>query len=175
MSDQFLGQLSLVGFNFPPLGWATAAGQLVSISTSAPLFSLLGTIYGGDGKSNFALPNLQGMAAVGVGQGPGLQNYTQGQKGGATTVTLNTATVPPHTHSLQVSPIRANLAAPGGNAFGDAANAGGQLYTPAATPLNSMAPAAVSVVGGNGPHNNLMPYLALNWIIAMQGLFPPRS
>lgn len=175
MSDQFLGQLSLVGFNFPPLGWASAAGQLLSISSNTALFSLLGTTYGGDGKSNYALPNLQGMVAVGVGQGPGLQNYVQGESGGATTVTLTLATVPPHTHSLQVSPVRANLAAPGGNAFGDAANAGGQLYTATATPLNSMAPAAVSVVGGNGPHNNLMPYLALNWIIAMQGLFPPRS
>jgi len=174
MADPFVGELRLVGFTFAPLGWQLAQGQILSINQNAPLFSLFGTMYGGDGRTNFGLPNLQGSAAIGVGQGPGLQPYTQGQIGGVPNVSLNSTTVPPHSHNLQVSTSPADLPSPASNSFGDARAAGGNIYTATPTPIVPMSPAAVSTVGGNKPHNNLMPYLTLNWIVSMTGIFPAR-
>ena len=174
MADPFLGQLALVGFNFAPTNWAFAAGQILPLSQNTALFSLLGTMYGGDGRSNFALPNLQGNVALGVGQSTGLDLYVQGEVGGSQTVTLLPQMTPNHTHSLVVSSLTGDQEKPAGNAFGDAKQVGA-LYTSTPTPLVPMSPSAVSPYGTPGPHNNMMPYLALNWIIALQGVFPTRG
>jgi microcystin-dependent protein len=173
--EQFIGQLMLVGFNFAPYGWQFAAGQVLPIQQYAALFSLLGTYYGGNGTSNFQLPNLQGNVAIGFGLGAGLSSYDIGQSGGAQTVTLTASTVPPHAHSVKTASGIANQGTPQGNVLGDAKHATGNLYTNVTTPVLNMAPQAVSSVGSNLPHNNMMPYLALNWVIAMTGVYPSRG
>ncbi|MGB6941515.1 MAG: tail fiber protein [Bryobacteraceae bacterium] len=172
MADPFVGELRLVGFNFAPYGWARAAGQLMSVTQNAALFSLLGTMYGGDGKTTFGLPNLQGNVAIGYGQGPGLQNYIQGQLGGEQTVTLTNNTVPSHNHTAYGA-TGTGKTTPVGNAFGD--SSAGSIYSSATSPLTAMNASDVTNFGGNGPHQNLMPYQVLNWIIALQGVFPPRT
>ncbi len=172
MSNQFVGELRLVGFNFPPTGWAFAQGQLLPISQNTALFSLLGTFYGGDGKSTFALPNLQGSVAIGQGQGTGLSPRFIGEQAGSPTITLLTSEVPPHNHTVNGGGPQ-NQTSPANNAL---ANANPLMpYTAAITPLNPMSVQAVSIVGSSFPHNNMMSFLSLNWIIAMQGVFPPRS
>jgi microcystin-dependent protein len=175
MSEPFLGQLSLVGFNFAPIGWALAQGQILSISQYSALFSLLGTYYGGNGTSNFQLPNLQGNVAVGVGQGPGLSNYVIGQAGGSSTVTVLATQTPIHTHTPNAkNTVRAtaNLP-PTGHAFAESGS--GNLYSSAASGLTSMSGSAISTFGGSQPHNNMMPYLGMYWIIAMSGVYPTRG
>jgi microcystin-dependent protein len=169
--DVFLGSLMLVGFNFAPTGFALCQGQLLSISQNTALFSLLGTTYGGDGRTTFALPNLQGNLVVSQGQGPGLNPYTIGETGGSANVTLTSATVPPHSHSVLAAKGGGTTSSPAGTALAEAAiyAAAGQ----AASPMNAQA--LGGPVGNGQPHNNMMPYLTLNWIIAMQGIFPPRS
>ena len=175
MADVFVAQLLLVPYNFPPKGFAFCNGQILPISQNTALFSLLGTTYGGDGRTNFALPNLQGAVPVSQGQGPGLANYILGQSGGASTVTLQASELAAHQHSIQDS------AAPfpplGGNPAG---NSPGQ--PPAATnvyvsgnPNVQMNANVLAPAGGSQPHNNVMPTTVLNWIIALQGIFPPRS
>ena len=174
MSDPFVGQLTLVGFNFAPIGWQLAQGQLVSISQNTALFSLLGTQYGGNGTSNFALPNLQGNVPVGAGQGAGLSQYFQGDTGGSSTVTLLTTQTPSHNHTCMSKATIADQTSPLGNSLAD--NKVGNLYTNTATPLTPMAPTALgSYNGGSQPHENMMPYLGMYWIIAFQGVFPSRS
>jgi microcystin-dependent protein len=175
MSSQFVGQLMLCGFNFPPVQWATASGQLLSISQNTALFSLLGTQYGGDGRSTFALPNMQGNVAMSFGQGPGLSSYSQGETGGAQNITLLATEVPPHNHTLNTDGGRGTLSTPGGNSFVDGKEAPGSIYSATTTPAVNMSTSAVSLYGGSQPHNNLMPYLVLNWVIALQGIFPSRS
>lgn len=173
--DPFVGQLALVGFNFAPQGWQPAAGQLLSISQNTALFSLLGTNYGGNGVNNFALPNLQGNVAVGYGQSPGLSNYALGQAGGEQNVTLTPETTPNHWHSLMASTAKGNQDKPTSNSFSDAKEAG-SLYTPTTTPVAPMSVKALSPFpGGSQPHNNMMSYLGLNWIISMAGVFPQRN
>jgi microcystin-dependent protein len=170
--DPFVGQLTLVGFNFAPRGWAIAAGQIMSISQNTALFSLLGTMYGGNGTSNFGLPDLQGRLALGYGQGPGLQDYAQGEVGGEPTVTLLTTTVPFHNHTAYGA-TGTGKTTPVGNAFGD--SSAGAIYSASTSSLTAMNANDVSFFGGNLPHNNMMSYLALNWIIALQGVFPSRG
>jgi microcystin-dependent protein len=174
MSEPYLGQLSLVAFNFAPNppGWALAAGQTLSISSNTALFSLFGTMYGGDGKSNFKLPNLQAAVPIGMGQSPGLNLYTQGETGGEQTVTLQIAQTPAHTHAAMGSSGRGAVT-PVGNSFGD--STAGSFYSGTTSPLVAMNPADVSMSGGGQPHTNMMPFLGLYWIVAMQGVFPPRS
>ena len=173
MSNPFVGQLTLVGFNFAPSGWALAAGQILSLSQNTALFSLLGTMYGGDGKSNFALPNLQGNVAIGFGQSPGLSYYDQGEVGGVQTVTLLAPTTPGHSHTPMGAARPATQTIPGGNSFAESTS--GSVYSASTSPLTTMSPSAITPFGGNQPHNNLMPYLGLNWIIALQGVYPARS
>jgi microcystin-dependent protein len=175
MSSPFLGQLMLAGFNFAQVGWATATGQLLPISSNTALFSLLGTFYGGDGRSTFGLPNMQGNVAIGFGQSPGLSLYDIGETGGSQTVTLLQSEVPAHSHSVQGAGGKANGSTPVGNSLADAKEAPGNLYSNATTPLVNMSTSAISSFGGSQPHNNMMPYLALNWVIAMQGIFPSRG
>ncbi len=166
MSDPYLGQLALVGFNFAPVGWQIAAGQTLAISQWSALFSLLGTYYGGNGTSNFQLPNLQGNVA-------GLQNYVIGEPGGVQNVTLIASSTPSHTHTPEAVARPAVETAPAGNAFAE--TTGSLPIYSTDTTLTNMSPAAIPVYGGNQPHNNMMPYLSMNWIIAMSGVFPPRS
>jgi microcystin-dependent protein len=172
MSEPFIAQIQIVGFNFAPRGWALCNGQLLPISQNTALFSLLGTTYGGDGKSNFALPNMQGSTPLAPGQGPGLSLIDLGQIGGSQSVTLLTSEIPAHSHGTQCNGAVGDQYAPpdffwaqdagGNNEYGASAN-------------SAMNGGAVGPSGGNLPHNNLQPYLVLNFIIALQGIFPPRS
>lgn len=180
MANQFLGQLMLVGFNFAPRGWAQCAGQILPISQNTALFSLLGTYYGGNGTNNFALPNLQGRCALGMGQGAGLSAYDLGQMGGSATATLTASNIPAHTHTVNAVEGREESGTdPAGNTFGKSDTTTGAVYNNSQlTPgqLAAMSPATLApAAGGNLPHNNMMPYLTLNWVIALNGVFPPRS
>jgi len=172
MADPFVAEIRIFPFNFAPRGWAFCNGQLLPISQNTALFSLLGANYGGNGQSNFGLPNLQGSAAMHPGQGPGLSLHDLGETGGSATVTLLQSEIPAHTHTLMAS----NEIGEDRRAVGEAAarSTGGPLYGPVpATPVTLAVQAAVPA-GGDLPHNNLMPYLTLNFCIALQGVFPPR-
>lgn len=162
----------LVGFNYPPRGWALCAGQLLPISQSTALFSLLGTYYGGNGTSTFALPNLQGMVPVGMGQAVTGSDYILGETGGSTSVTLISSEMPQHNHAFNSDGAPGNESTPVNGAL--ARLNGGTVYGPPSASLNKPMKAS-SFQGGNQPHNNLMPYLTLNWIIALQGVYPARN
>ena len=172
MADPFVAEIRIFPFNFAPKGWAFCDGQLMPISQNTALFSLLGTFYGGDGKSTFALPNLQGSAPVHQGQGQGLSEYFLGQNGGTEFVTLLQSEMPAHSHAMNIAGSEALSNTPAGQYF--AVGAGINMYTPAAA-LTPMAIEALTVAGGSLPHNNMMPYLGLTFIIALQGIFPARS
>lgn len=176
MSDPFVAEIRIVGFNFPPKGWALCNGQLIPISQNTALFSLLGTTYGGDGKSTFALPDLQGRAPLHPGQGPGLSDRVLGEQGGSQAVSLLSSEVPAHTHAAGASsqPGGSNSPQAGIWAKTEALGAEQAHYAPAA-PTEPMSGDAISPSGGGQPHNNMPPYLVLNFCIAMQGIFPPRS
>ncbi|MBK8069330.1 MAG: phage tail protein [Rhodanobacteraceae bacterium] len=171
MSSPFVAEIRIVGFNFAPRGWAFCDGQLLPLSQNTALFSLLGTNYGGNGKSNFALPSFQGSAPVHHGQGPGLSDYFIGEAGGAETVSLLASEIPGHTHSLQASANPGSSNNPAGNLY--AVPRSGSAYAPSSS-LVAMSPDALAPAGGDQPHNNMPPYLVLNFIIAMQGVFPQR-
>ncbi|HEY6305353.1 MAG TPA: tail fiber protein [Candidatus Angelobacter sp.] len=175
MSDQFLAEIRIFGCNFAPVGWALCNGAILPISQFTAVFSLLGTQYGGNGTSNFALPNLQGSSPMNAGNGAGLTPRVQGETGGEQTVTLLQTQMPAHSHSAQGS-SGSNQASPAANAWGSGQKlGGGKIYAPSSANNVQMNPAALSPAGGNLPHNNLMPYLTLNFCIALQGIFPPRS
>ena len=174
MSDQFVAEIRIFPFNFPPTGWAFCDGQLMPISQNTALFSLLGTVYGGDGKSTFSLPGLQGNAAMQPGQGQGLSLRDLGEQGGSESVTLLTSEIPLHTHTLMAAPDPANVQIPTATVCLTRA-AGGNAYSNNTNGLVQMAPQALSTAGGSLPHNNMQPYLTLNFCIALQGIFPPRS
>jgi len=183
MSSQFLAEIRIFPFNFPPKGWAFCDGQLMAISQNTALFSLLGTFYGGDGKSTFALPNLQGASPIQQGQGPGLSQYFIGQQGGSDTVTLLWTEIPSHNHSFNADPGNATTANPAGGAY----SAGQWNVTPNSGNVNiyyvggsnppsaQLNPNAIGPNPGGQPHNNMMPYLTLNFCIALQGIYPQRG
>lgn len=173
MADPFVAEIRIFPFNFAPKGWAFCNGQLMPLSQNTALFSLIGTYYGGDGKSTFALPNLQGSVPMHSGQGVGLSLRSLGQSGGSRYVTLLTSEIPAHTHTLRASADDGDLNTPG-NDRSIAASLNGQAYSPLNTPVG-MSNAALATAGGSLPHNNMQPYLALNFCIALQGVFPPRS
>jgi microcystin-dependent protein len=170
-NSPFVGEIEIVGFNFAPKGWATCDGQLLPISQYTALFSLLGTQFGGDGRSTFALPDLRGRMAIGQGQGPGLQNYFVGEAGGEEQVTLTLNQIPTHTHRAMGSSASADATAVSGNVWGTTAVF---LYSSGSpsTPMNGL---AIGAVGGGLPHENRPPFLVMNFIIALQGIFPARS
>ena len=170
MSDQYVAEIRIFPFNFAPTGWALCNGQILPISQNTALFSLLGTTYGGNGLSTFALPNLQGSVALHFGQGPGLSPYVLGQTGGEQAVTLLQSEMPAHSHSMSQSVRPSDALNPAGLALGT----GNNVYVAPAS-LGQMAPQAMPAAGGSLPHNNMMPYLTLNFCIALQGIFPPRS
>jgi microcystin-dependent protein len=179
MSDNFLAEIRIFPLNYAPMGWAQCNGQLISITQNAALFSLLGTTYGGDGRTNFALPNLQGYTTLGSGQGSGLTFRTLGEKSGTQTVTLNLNQIPLHNHSPLVKSGSTSVT-PVGKTWGEAGThkPPPNFYTtnPGTPPpaLVAMNQQSLGLTGGNLPHNNLMPYLTLNYCIALQGVFPQR-
>ncbi|MGZ8285667.1 MAG: phage tail protein [Allosphingosinicella sp.] len=171
--DPFVAEIRIVPFNFPPKGWAFCDGQLMPLSQNTALFSLLGTTYGGDGKSTFALPNLQGATALHPGQGQGLSLRDLGEMGGTESVTLLVSEMPLHNHTANAVGVVSTTAAPSSQTA-LARSVNGSAYTAAGGALQNLAPEALPVAGGSLPHNNLQPYLTLNYIIALQGVFPAR-
>ena len=173
--DPWIGEIALVPYNFPPRGWAFCDGQLLSIAQNTALFSLLGTNFGGNGQTTFALPDLRGRVPihVGGGQGPGLSPYVLGQVGGVESVTLLQSQMPAHGHPMNVSAANGVSDTPANNIL--AKNASGVPEYGAAPGNASLAPGAIGQMGGNQPHTNVQPYLGLNYIIALEGIFPSRN
>ena len=172
--DPFVGEIRIFGFDFAPKGWAQCNGQLMPISQNTALFSLLGTLYGGDGKSTFALPDLKGSAPLNKGQGPGLTGRAQGEQGGSETVTLLASEVPHHSHAWQTSQRPSNNGTPSDAVYVGPASES-QFIMNDSQPNAAMAPNALSASGDSLPHNNMQPYLTMNFCIALQGIFPPRQ
>lgn len=172
MADPFVAEVRIFAFNFPPKGWAFCNGQILPISQNTALFSLLGTVYGGNGQSTFALPNLQGSAVIHPGQGPGLSLYDQGQVGGVEESTLYPHEMPQHSHQA-LAHFGAGTSASPGPSVGFGGSGAAQIYT--TTTVDPAPCVLLGPTGGNLPHNNMQPYLTLNFCIAMQGVFPPRT
>ena len=174
MGDQFVAEVRIFPFNFAPTGWAKCNGQLLPISQNTALFSLLGTTYGGDGKSTFALPNLQGSAPMHPGQGQGLSLRDLGQMSGVENVTLLVSEIPAHTHAVNATASVADTPLPADAV--PAQSVGDPRYAAiGAGPATTFAPQATPPAGGGLPHTNMQPYLTLNFCIALQGTFPPRT
>ncbi|MDB5694142.1 MAG: phage tail protein [Alphaproteobacteria bacterium] len=174
MADPFVAEIRIVPFNFAPKGWAFCDGQLLPLSQNTALFSLLGTTYGGDGKTTFALPNLQGRTAMHPGQGGGLSQRFLGEEAGEESVTLLESEIPAHTHSLNAIAALSTTSTPTSQtALSRSLN--GNAYADTAGGVVAMGFQALPPAGGSLPHNNMMPYLMLSYVIAMQGVFPPRT
>ncbi len=169
----YIGQITLVGFNFAPQGWALCNGQLLQISQNDALFALIGTTYGGDGQNTFALPNLQSRIPIHQGQGSGTSNYVLGQLSGTESVSLTVAQLPSHGHTAQCLSASSTSKSPVAAIWGRATT--DTPYQSAEVGAGSMAAGAIGPAGGNQPHPNLMPYQALNYIIALAGVFPSQS
>lgn len=173
MADPFVAEIRIFPFNFAPRGWAWCDGQLMPLSQNTALFALLGTTYGGNGKSNFALPDLQGRTPMHPGQGPGLSEHFLGEVSGSETVTLLESEMPSHSHAMRASADPANAQIPS-PAVTLARSAGGSAYSTTTTGLVPMSDMTLTPAGGDQPHNNMQPYLTFYFCIAMQGVFPPR-
>ena len=172
MAEPFLAEVRVFSFNFAPRGWAFCNGQIMPIAQNTALFSLLGINYGGNGQTTFGLPNLQGNVPLHAGQGPTTSDYSLGEVGGVTQVNLLQSEMPAHTHTLNMSSLEGTEASP--KDLYAAGYPGVSLYGPAASPNTPMMPTMLGVSGGSQPHNNMMPYLALNFCIALDGVFPQR-
>jgi microcystin-dependent protein len=177
MATPFIGQITLFAGNFAPRGYRFCDGSLLAISQNTALFSILGTTYGGNGQTNFALPDLRGRVPIHAGVGPGLSSYVLGEKAGVEQVTLLSTQIPSHVHGAGVnaSTGASNTVSPGGAVL--AVSAQGNAYATGNPTLSAMSTSAATVLnaGGNQPHSNMQPYLALNFIIATQGIFPARN
>jgi microcystin-dependent protein len=171
VSAPFLAEIRIFGFNFPPTGWAFCNGQLMPISQNTALFALLGTYYGGDGKSTFGIPNMQGSFALNQGQGGGLSDRFLGEQGGETSVTLLQSEMPVHTHFAGALDANGETPVPTNDTLARYPGA----YNTQPQQLNPMSPLALAIAGGSLPHNNVQPYLTLNYCIALQGVFPARG
>jgi microcystin-dependent protein len=175
MANPFVAEIRIFPFNFAPKGWAFCDGQILPISQNTALFSLLGTTYGGDGKSNFALPDMQGNVPMHPGQGPGLSLHDLGETGGSDTVTLLDSEMPSHSHALLAAPNLGLVKLPTPN-VGLARSKNTSLYqTTTNSGLTQLSQSALAPAGGDQPHNNLQPYLTLSFCIALQGVYPPRT
>lgn len=175
--DPFVAEIRIFPFNFAPKGWAFCDGQILPLSQNTALFSLLGTTYGGDGKSNFALPNMQGNTPMHPGQGPGLSLHDLGETGGSETVTLLESEIPGHSHNAMCAgaSVEGDKNSPAGNVAAKLPGAAPPAYAPAGSGLVAMSYSALAPAGGDQPHNNMSPYLTLNFCIALQGVYPPRT
>lgn len=176
MADPYLGEIKMFAGNFAPKNYALCNGQLLPLSQNTALFSLLGTYYGGDGRSTFGLPNLQGRAVMHWGKGNGLTQHTIGETGGELSVTLNNQEMPAHNHLMQCNQTGGDTNTPNGGTFSSGARGDANFYA-GSSPFTAvpMAPNALELTGGSQPHNNVQPYLAVNFIIALAGIYPPRS
>jgi microcystin-dependent protein len=172
MAEPFIAEIRMAGFNFAPVGWATCDGQLLSIAQNTALFSLLGTTFGGNGTTNFGLPDLRGSAPLHFGQGPGLTDRSLGEKSGAATVTLAANELPAHTHTFQGVAASATSNNPVGNL--PASIRTSTPYSPAGGTTSAMSASAIGGGGSNQPHNNMQPYQTILFIIALQGIYPSR-
>lgn len=170
--DPFVAEIRIVPFNFPPHGWAFCNGQLLPISQNTALFSLLGTIYGGNGLSTFGLPDLQGRAPMHQGQGPGLSLRDLGESSGSTTVSLLESEIPSHSHNIMTVNDISDTNQPASNSM--ARSVGASVYGTTGSPA-VLSDKALAPTGSDFPHNNMQPYLTLNFVIALQGVYPPRS
>jgi microcystin-dependent protein len=171
--EPFIGEMMLTPYNFCPRGFAFANGQILSIAQNTALFSLLGTTFGGNGQTTFALPNLQGRAPIHNGQGPGLSNYALGQVGGTESTTLTTNQMPAHNHRVQASNALGTFGGPQDRYLGASQTDGNKIYYEG-TPNRQMAADMLTSAGGSQPFSILNPYLAMNWCIALEGIFPSR-
>jgi microcystin-dependent protein len=174
MSEPFLGQIILVPYNFAPRGWAFCNGQVLSIAQNTALFSLLGTTFGGNGQTTFALPDLRGRVAISSGQGPGLGNYDLGQAAGSETQTLTVSQMPSHNHVVEALTDAVTVPSPTNNFLGTGPR-GSNLYAPPSANLTPMSPPMIQPTGGSQPFDIRDPYLTLNYCIALEGIFPSRS
>ena len=176
MTDPFMAEIRIFAGSFAPLGWALCDGQLMSISQNTALFSLLGTTYGGDGRVTFGLPNLMGATPMQQGQGPGLSWRDLGETGGEQTVTVLTSEMPLHNHSVSAYDGGGETTLPTNGLWASAmiGRVGTNMYSNAA-PNVTMSPTSTTYTGGSQPHNNMPPYLCLTFIIALQGVYPPRG
>jgi len=173
-NDPIIGELMLFGGNFCPRNWSPADGRLLAIAQNSALFSLFGTMYGGDGRTTFGLPDLRGRAPISVGQGPGLANFTQGQKAGGT-VSITVDNLPSHSHSLEANNQGANKGGPSGNYFAGSGQTGvSSIYT-TTDPNRTMGPDTIGHTGGNVPVSVMGPSLAMQWCVALFGVFPSRN
>jgi microcystin-dependent protein len=175
MADQYLGEIRIFSCNFAPYGWAFCQGQILPISQYTALFSLLGTTYGGNGTSNFGLPNFQGRAGNNFGQAPGLSFYSLGETGGEVTVTLNTNEMAAHSHSANCLKGNGDSNTPVNHGWAEVATGRGSTPLYATSNNTSMSHSALSNTGGSQPHNNMAPYLSLNFCIALSGIYPTRG
>jgi len=175
MADPFVAEIRIFPFNFAPKGWAWCDGQLLPLSQNTALFSLLGTTYGGNGKSNFALPDLQGRAPMHPGQGPGLSLHDLGETGGSETVSLLESEIPSHSHAFRAAGVVADNPVPQNTLLATPSSDTPYVAGTPTPPLVSMAPEALAPAGGDQPHNNMQPYLTFYFCIALQGVFPPRT
>lgn len=181
MSTPYLGEIRLFAGNFAPRGWAFCNGQSLSIANNDALFALLGTIYGGDGQNTFNLPDLRGRVPLNQGTGPGLSTYTIGQAAGTETVTLQTSQMPAHSHSLNATTATGSVTTPGPSvmlATPVEAGVSTSLYVVPGTSTVNQAPMAaqsITATGGSQPHENMMPFQSVNYIIALEGIFPSRN
>ena len=173
--DPFVAEIRIFPFNFAPTGWAFCDGQILPLSQNTALFSLLGTTYGGNGMSNFALPDFQGRTPMHPGQGPGLSLHDLGETGGTETVSLLESEIPSHSHTLRGSSDVADNNLPTNEMLAKPLGRGNNLFTATASPLVQMSDNALAPAGGDQPHNNMQPYLTLSFCIALQGVFPPRG
>lgn len=173
MSNPYVGEIRMFGGNFAPAGWALCQGQLMPISENDTLFNLIGTTYGGDGQETFGLPDLQGRIPVHMGQGPGIsQNYTIGEKAGVETVTLTTNQLPIHTHALLASSDPGNAAGPASNVLANPLNTEPYFPSTGSVQLNTQ---SLTSAGGNQPHDNMMPFLCITFIISLFGIYPTQN
>jgi microcystin-dependent protein len=171
--NPYLGEIRIFAFNFAPRGWAACNGQLLAISSNPALFALIGTYYGGNGTTTFALPNLQSRIPIHQGQGQGLSPYNIGEQGGTENVTLTTQQMPQHNHMVNTNNGLGGTTRPANALL--AATSSDKPYTTSASDGSTLNPSAISFAGNNQPHDNIQPYLVLNFCIATQGIFPPRN
>jgi len=174
MTQPFIGEIRFFGFDFPPRGWASCAGQILSIAQNQALFSLLGTTYGGNGVQNFQLPDLRSRVPIGQGSNGGVGTYVMGERSGSETVTLLQSQIPQHIHQLVGTTTTATHRPPVGRTFGADTSATVDFYAPGGSPVQ-MSPSSIATAGSTQPHTNLQPYSVLNASIALQGRFPSRN